>query len=621
MFMRVLLAILCAVSFGVSAFAALPAADRQPYKLTVVLRIAKHQLLTEVFKEQLKRELGDSLRDALSGLAEVNVVEQHPWLENVEKHGLKQALDNVKDAEPIKTHFVLVDYVDGQYELQTRQHDGLTGLSSPVVRKVRLADPAGRPLVARTAALLIDQDFGIVGAVGDAKNPRMVRVTLNGGKLVPLGQRVKKDEVFAIVQVNRLGGSQPVREALLQVVEPPNADGVCVCRLLARFADPASQLAAGSGVLGYRCLKLGTGEGPLRLRLVNDQGLPHFNLQVQSGKNGFEPGERLQDQGFTDREGFRQARDKFAHVACITVLHGGNAVARIPVPILDEQLAVRTVNVNADTAPIGEVVFLRDRHIRNLDEALQLQVDLGKTLQQLLAKADHKGALEEARRGKARLEADLKELKADHDGLAGSAVKAKLTAAQVNNLLADGGRRQILENSHQELADFITGWSKRIDGEARQKERDALVDRARLLRNREARYTEAIALYREALDKGKTELLQKELSDFEEAWAKRNPQAEKFFYEVWPNLNSTEKILAQLDEARKHFEECKKAGDKLTPRKLLLAGLAQTKLLEKERAKLSSDREDDRMPLERIKNVAEGLQKLHEDVNSFLAGK
>ncbi|MBL8794444.1 MAG: hypothetical protein JNM56_11105 [Planctomycetia bacterium] len=621
MFKRFALGLLGSLVLIGPAFAALPAADRQPYKLTVVLRVAKHQLLTEVFKEQLGRELRDSLRDAFAGLAEVNVVEQHPWLEDVEKRGLQQALDNVKDAEPIKTHFVLVDYVDGQYEIQSRQHDGLTGLSSPVVRKVRLADPAGRSLVARTAALLIDRDFGLVGVVGDARNPRQVRVTLNGGKLAPLGSRVQKDEVFAIVQVNRLGGSQPVREALLQVVEPPNADGVCICRLLARFADPASQLAAGSGVLGYRCMKLGTGDGPLRLRLVNDQGLPHFNLQVQGSKDGFEPGARQADQGFTNREGFLQTRDKFAHVACLTVVHGGNAVARLPVPILEDQLVVQSVNANPDAAPLGEVLFLRDRHIRQLDEALQLQVDLGQTLQQLLAKADHPGALEAARRGKARLEADLKELKADHDGLAGAAVKAKLNATQVNNLLADGGRRQVLENSHQELTDFIAGWSKRMDSEARQKERDALVDRARLLRNREARYDEALALYREALSKGDTPQLQKEHRELEEAWAKRHPPAQKFFYEVWPNLNSSEKILAHLDDARKHFEECKKTGDKLTPRKLLLAGLLQTKVLEKERSKLSSDREDDRQPLERIKTVAEGLQKLHEEVNAFLAGK
>ena len=55
---------------------------------------------------------------------------------------------------------MLIDYSGVHYEIQARQFDGLTGRPSPVVRRDRTRD---REFVAKTAALLIDQDFGLVG--------------------------------------------------------------------------------------------------------------------------------------------------------------------------------------------------------------------------------------------------------------------------------------------------------------------------------------------------------------------------------------------------------------------------------------------------------------------------
>src|SRR5262249_12557705 len=137
-----------------------------------------------------------------------------------------------------------------------------------------------------------------------------------------------------------------VRDALLQVTEPPGKDGVCICRLFARHAesDPASRLADVSGMQGYRCIQLGTTHGPLRLRLIDNQGLPHYNLQVKNSGTSFDqPADKLALLGTTDREGFFHARDKFNHVALVVLQKGEATVAKIPLPIFDDHVAVRTL--------------------------------------------------------------------------------------------------------------------------------------------------------------------------------------------------------------------------------------------------------------------------------------
>jgi hypothetical protein len=616
-----------------SASAAIDPETQKPYQLTVVLHVAQHPLLTNIFRETLKRELGDSLQNALgAGFCQVGVVEQHPLISEVEKHGLQNALEAFKGEGTGKVQLVLVNYTDGQYEIQSSQHDGLTGLATSVVRKTRLDDPAGRPLVARTAARMIERDFGLVGTVvGDTRNPQRIQVALKGGKVDPALERwLKKDDVFALAQMDRVGGGQRVRDAVLQVLEEPNKDGVCICRLVARHydSDPASRLADRSGVLGYRCLKLGTGEGPLRLRLVNERGLPHFNLQIKSSRAGLDAGtDKLDFVGSTNRQGLVQSENKFAHVAFVVVQNGQATVARMPIPIFDDHVAVRTLVLDPKVTQLDELLALRDRCLRRLDDSRQLQAELFKRLVALLAKKDHKGALEEAQAGRERLEADLREFETERASLAVEVGKAELPQPTKDNLLADGGRRQQLETTLRELADFVEARNKSIAREEKVRERDALVDSARILRSpQRAEYAKALALYAEALAKyGRTPELEKEYQLLETAWALKNKDAHfdarKYIYDIWPELKTPEQIRDNLPLARKHFEECQNVGDKLTPRKLILGIVAHSQLLQNQAAGLRRDRQDDRNKMETLKSVSEGLRKLFDDVNVYLTGK
>ena len=612
---------------------ALDPGSLRPYKLTVALRVADHPLLTPVFKEQLKRELADSLQNAFTpALVKVEVSDTHPILAEVEKRGLRQALDTYTDSDPVKTHVVVVDYVDAKYEIQSGQHDGLTGLTTPVIRKTLLDDPSGRQVVARTAARQIETDFGMVGAVvGDTKQPRKIQVALQGGKLgVPLGSWVKKDDVFALVQVNRRGGKEPVRETLLQVVEPPNADGVATCRLFARRPDePAAQLASVPGLDGYRCLKLGTADGPLRLRLVNERGLPHANLQVKAGHGSFESASSAPDVAkSTDRDGFLDSRDKkFPHAAFVLVSHGESLVARLPVPIVQDQVAVYTVVLDPNISQLGNLTALRDRFHRRLDGSLLLQVDLNKSLGALLAEKRFQEALDEAGKNRERLQSDLKEADAEYRQLEAQVTKANLPGNAGKNLLDDDGRREQLKGYAASLDDFVGRWKKVIEQDAAARERDALVERARLLADTEARYDEAIKLYEEAVAKYKTPNLEATLNQLKEAWKLKNDQghadARRYIYEKWPKLDAAEKLRDNLDVARQHLEECKKVGDRLTPRMLLRAGTAHAQLVGQQMAALEGrlDRQAEREKYEALKALRDGLRKLLDDAKTFVAQK
>ncbi len=132
--------------------------DREPYRIRLVLSVARHPLLTKTFQEQVARELKDGLQAALGDLARVEVAKDHPKLEEIRKHGLGRWLDRWNERSTYQTHFVQIDYARTTYIIQTRQHDGLTGLACAVLRSDRTRDPA---YVARTAALLIDAQFGI----------------------------------------------------------------------------------------------------------------------------------------------------------------------------------------------------------------------------------------------------------------------------------------------------------------------------------------------------------------------------------------------------------------------------------------------------------------------------
>ena len=267
------LALLALVTLALPAGAALDPELTKPYHLQIVLHIADNRALTPLFQEELQQALSDQLRQTFGALAEVKVLlAHHPLLAEIAAKGLEQALDEWNQAEPKQTHFVLLDYSGGQYRLQARSHDGMTGQAGAIVRRVQTVDRALVPLL---AARLVEEGFAPVGtvtAVKAAGQDMDVQLTLKGGGLgVPLAPWVKAGDVFTVSRVaapGPLGRPERIAWALLEVRETPR-DGVCSCRYWRRFVR--DDLRETPGTLGFRAWRLAATTGPVRLRLLDDE--------------------------------------------------------------------------------------------------------------------------------------------------------------------------------------------------------------------------------------------------------------------------------------------------------------------------------------------------------------
>ena len=282
----------------IAALAFLPAAGvdaeaAKPYDMQIVLRIAPHRLLTPTFRRQLAADLKDAMQASLGALAQVEIVDvaEHP-----EAWQSPSGLDGQTQLQSAKRHFVQVEFVDGQYVVTARQLDGSTGQASPRLRQGRTSD---REFVARLAARFIDQDFGAVGTVV-GKEGDVVRLQLRGGSIagadwsrfVPIGS------VFALTRIEgepRRGKLVPA--TYLRVSKEP-ADGICECQLVSRYLNPLADWPQ----VSYRAIRLGTTTAPVRLRLVDPNGLPHQNVLVFVSPQGFRSTDPVTDQG-TAQEG------------------------------------------------------------------------------------------------------------------------------------------------------------------------------------------------------------------------------------------------------------------------------------------------------------------------------
>jgi hypothetical protein len=595
------------------------------YALQVVLHIAEQRLLTPVFKDTVERELRDSLEAALGDLATVEVVRDHPHLQEVLNTGLDKALDNWKDVTNVKTHFVLIDFVNGQYEVQTRQHDGFTGQASPVIRREHTPD---RQFVARTAALLVGRDFGLVGTVIEEVSPQTLRVAFRGSGLgVPLDRWVKKDEVLLIVQISGAAGAlRATREpwALLRVQDEPK-DGVCVCQLFHRHKK---KLDTGPGVLGYRCLKISTIKAPLRLRLVKAKAralTPESGRQVHVRRLGFSGEDTSKIQGATDADGyFTTEKDKdkgeYENVVFVNILIGNTVKAQIPIPLVDH----RVVSVPVDLSTDGDLQLTvrRDLWVQQTYESLVVLAALFRDLETSASKPGEQ-------------EATLKKAQAAYQGVQEALAhfqqqrEAMVQDAHGQPLdLAEGDQRlKELQAGHLKLQTFVAKLDKiaTAKNDPKRKALEAKILQAEQLEG-DAEVGRAIDLYEQLLkeggfDEATGKQLGERIQQLKEAWKPKSVKhqtARAFIYDTWPTLEPL-KLKANLAQARQAFEACREVGDLLGPQKLVKATVPHVGKLKELLGSLMPDvNEDDRNTAKQIAEVSEGLNTLIKDVSAYL---
>jgi hypothetical protein len=593
---------------------------QKPYELHVVLHIAEHRFLTSIFQDQVERQLRDHLQLTFGKLANVKILRTHPLLGEVRTRGLQQALDGWDDLSGVQTHFVLIDFVNGRYEIQARQHDGTTGLSSPVVRRDATSD---RRLVARRAALLIDQDFGLVGTVIPGEDDK-VRVALQGGTLgVPLKRWIKSGDVFAVARITQEGDRQRATRldwAVLQVIDE-SVDGVCHGRFFTRYVQ--NKLVQEPSILGYRCLKLTTTRAPLRLRLLegdNKIAVPLlFGVQVHVSPSGFDAPDAIKVA--PDPDGSVKTQQPFAGIAFVQVLSGREERARFPVEIVDDRTVVCQVRANPEADAQGQLELRKDRWVRRIYDLLLADVSRVQFLNEQL-RSSREDALATARSGLVGLKEDMASLKLERAELRKAANKARLD-------LNEGDQRlEQLEKHRAKLADFVGNLDRVLQEESSEQTKAlrTLLERAGLL-ERQAEFDEAIKLYHRILaEKPDQPKVRAHLENLERDWKivsdSPHQKARSFIYNTWAMKMDTASLKAELPKARDALAVCRKYGDRLTPQKFLQATLAHGGALMKRLAVLGQrESEDNRNETRAIRQLAEELDRLHHEAAAFVHQK
>lgn len=619
-FVRMSLAILMAV-LGLPATAPAQSEVSKPYELLIVVHVAPNRLLTDVFRDRVERELHDGFQAALGEVGRVRVTHEHPRLEDVATQGLR-ALDGWKDRDDIKTHFVQIDFSGVHYEIQARQYDGTVGQASPVVRRDRTRD---RDFVAKAAALLLKQDFGLLGTVvsGPEGPEELVKVQLRGGGLGPMSRWVQKDEVFALAPPGG-GSALNLRFALLQVKQPPSddsRDGMCVCRFFHRYVVPS--------IAGYRCIKLGTVRAPLRTRWMQEtpsRGLKALTgtLTVEIRRHGFDGEDSTKLRKETKQSGLLDTvkegeRGLFDHVAFARVTVGpSSSKPRVPIALVDDQPVVIGVNATQDANLL--LTVRKSAWQGSVADCLVFQAGLFRKLEQLAAKAEQREeAIQMAQRGLERCRSDRVALMREKTDL--------LQLAKEGGRTVDTTRedRRVTEIADGEklLEQFIAGQKKieESENDPKTKHMRSEIERAKLL-EKDLEYGQAIAIYEKIKKDGfEDKGLDDHLAELRKLWKTGNAEhddARNFIYRVWPTLN-TARLQDNLLAAHKAMKKCQEVGDIVSLRKMLKGIETHADRLAKEAGELHPDiNPDDDRPARVVKEVSAELIKLGHEIQEFL---
>jgi hypothetical protein len=613
--------------FSSPARASLDPETTKPYQLRIVLQIASNRAFTPLFQEQLHRCVRDQLKLYFGALARIEVTRTHPVLRDIEIKGLDLALESWESLSQVRTHFVLLDYVAGTYQIQSRFHDGMTGQAGALTQRARTND---RTAVASTVARLIESSFSPVGTVtalgkkvtlklkgGTVVGMEDVTLKLKGGALgVPMDRWVKRGHVFAVSQIIEQSGRQRaarVEWALLEVIEL-NA-GVCRCRYWHRYAQDV--LTEGQGTLGYRAIQLPTAKATVKVQVLDDtslQPLDGVGVRVQSYDDAAEPMEPKMN-----RDGVATIVGNFTHLAWVQVLSDKNAVAQFPVALIEGRTIVARVKAQPDRESLVPLEARRDAWLRRVydevrmssERALELSGELNQSLEV---------ALESGRRRLPLLEAELKYLIRERDDIR--------QLAKANNLSYDlrQGEQQVEELRRQaEDLQAIVQRLERVIKEAAGSEKalglHKLLERAGLY-EKEAEFAQAIRLYERVVATSPDQTKVKaHLDQLKHSWTEKgdkHKKARKFIYEIWPTLDVAQ-LQKNLDAAKDAVAACREAGDKLTPQRLLRANATHTANLQRQLDTLKRrDGEDDRNQAKALVQISEGLRRLHDEVEAFV---
>lgn len=625
----------------------------------IVVKTEPHPLLTASFRDQLKRDLVAALQPAIGLLGTVDVIDLDEALAGkadslVQDFAAKgfTALDGTRDLTGVKTHFLRVEVRDGQYHLESRQHDGFVGLASPVVRKQSTRSPE---LVGRAAGLMIDRDFGLAGTLEQpyAANATEVTVRFRGGKLGSVDRFVKEGDVFALAKITKVANRvapPPARTATGKIIAPPAgsappaalkpevhsftllkvvsvqlADGTARCTVI-RSPNFRDTLPGVPVVLGYRCLKLSTVQAPIAVRLVSGTDgaaatTPIAN--VRATEAGFAAKEDAKD--FLDfRDGLYRSPRPLSNIACITITLGKTKAEHFPVPVLGpEPITLRfELSPEAETRAVFErsaiAVSTRAADARIAQKAAF--DDIGK----LIVAKKNSEALARARAAFDAADASDKVLSEELQQLKSQDIKVPGAANLFNNVEQ---QLSALRTSNSQLARTIGELDKVVEKEKDPRVLGAEIQ-AQSLNTRinlllaGGEVEEALTAYDQLATlqpndpniKARKDKLAAEWKPKDADHAK----AREYLLKTWPAVATIGDLKESLPQLRTAIDACKKAGDRHAFRRVLgILGGFPTKLTDLIKD-LDPNADADRKALTDAKGVRDVVAKIEQEVVEFL---
>jgi hypothetical protein len=546
---------------------------KDPYDLRIVIHAEPHPLLTNFFVEQFTKNLTDCMQRDLGGTCKVNSV---IFREDVDSSSdparalmalvLREDWSALESSGPNrgqigqpKVHLVRLLYQDGQYEVQSRQVDGDTGIVSPLRRSVT----TDRQFISRLACMQVAQDFGQTGSIDETIN-QTIRIQM---RATGLGQtqtiHMHQGEVMAVAVVRQTTtGFTAYRlpETLAYITNVDAARGRVTARIYSRDKDV---LRRDSQTMGFRVLKLGTLRTPLQLKVVDKENNPIAGYSVSLYPSGYE-NPSVEALGTTDAQGRIFTKDPVNHVAFVRVQIAGVGKADAPVALIDDQPVVVTISGNAQAKQLDDTKFEFDqwhKKYRAIRDDWEVTIPISA---KMASDGNVRGSrdlrlklAERLKTGAAELDKMVQEIKNAAGDLAANLAKNYIeTATEKTKEVADGAAElvetvKLEENPTPAMIAMMKG-----------KEAEKNFD-----------YDAALKHYKESvrLD-GKQEKLKNKIKSLERAWAiqpgdKVHTDARQFASKTWYNKSKPmnwEDIGKEIGNAERCLDDLEQRGDYLT---------------------------------------------------------
>ena len=619
---------------------------KTPYTWRIVVQTPVHPSLSAPVRERLCKDLKAALQPVVGDdLGRVEVVDlratpEKSW-EPLWKRFTEAGWKSFDEPESlkltgIKTHFVKLELRDGRtFRVETRQLDGSTGIASAVIRST---ETQNADTIARLAGLLIEKDFGAVGAVeAIPNNEKQVTVKFSGGRLPGFERTVQTGDVlaFGLVMNAPRSGNKPKIDAPAQQVGQRQtgtylriiskiSNGECRCEVFTQSANP---LIATKNVAGYRAMKVATQETKFQIRLLDKDGKAPpstTSLEVWASDNGFQAKPTNRDT-LDFQKGIYSSSRPLKNVACVVVRVGATNSVGYVVPLVPSGEPI-TLRVTIDEAAIqkGEFEQACERLRARVADAGTAQIELFKGLGKLILDGKHDAALTRATNGVQSTDAADRILS---DELAKLKKNQHIKEVYPSTLLATSEEQlKILRTGKPELEKRIEDLKLAID-----KANDPVKFEKEFRANelvRQIQYhvgrgevPEAESLYDQLIELTKQDEIKAKKAKLVAEWATANDEHKKaraFLLDEWRKATILAEYQPLFAKLQPTLDTLVKQADKLGLRNLMSGiGIAYARLQD-QLAPLDINTDADQTLIKEIKAFADAVRKIEQAAEAEL---